>query len=214
MIEAILSTVSSWITGLISSAGYPGIIFLMLSESAGIPAPSEIIMPFSGFLIYSGQFNFWSVALAGTVGNLFGSIVAYWLGYVGGRPFIQKYGQYILLSEHDLALSEKFFAKRGNLTVFVGRLLPVIRTYISFPAGIAKMNFWWFCVYTVLGAFPWCVMLTYVGVRLGEHWAKIKEYTRGLDLLIVIVLALGILWWSRRHSLEKSKYQISKHFRI
>lgn len=171
----------------------------MLIESAGIPAPSEIIMPYAGFIAQEGRLNFWLVSVAGTIGNLLGSIVAYWVGYSGGRPLIQKYGRYILLSNHELELAEKFFAKRGSLTVFVGRLLPVVRTYISFPAGIAKMNFWRFCLYTILGAFPWCVMLAYAGVRLGEHWVKIKEYTRGLDIIIIALLIIAVVYFVNRH---------------
>lgn len=198
MIESILSTISLWITGFILSTGYIGVIFLMAIESAGIPAPSEIIMPFSGFLVYNGTLNFWFVSIAGTVGNLIGSIVAYWVGLAGGRPFLNKFGKYLLISQHDLDIAEAYFKRRGKLTVFVGRLLPVIRTYISLPAGIAKMNFWQFCLYTVLGAFPWCVALTYIGVRLGEHWSTIKEYTRGLDLAIVILFVIGIYWWIKR----------------
>lgn len=205
MFEGLLSTLSSWITSLISATGYPGIIFLMAIESAGIPAPSEIIMPFAGFLVQAGSLNFWLVALAGTIGNLAGSAVAYWIGLVGGRPFLDKYGRYILISRHDLDLAETFFRSRGRLTVLVARLLPVVRTYISFPAGIARMAFGQFCLYTVLGAFPWCVMLTYVGVRLGEHWVKIKEYSRGLDLAIIVMLGIGIYWWLRKRAAQKSK---------
>lgn len=210
MIEMILSTISSWITEFIASAGYTGIIFLMAIESAGIPAPSEIIMPFAGFLVQKSILNFWSVVLFGTLGNLLGSIVAYWVGYWGGRPLVDKYGKYIFLSHRDLNLADRFFDQRGNLTVFIGRLLPVVRTYISFPAGLTKMNFGKFCIYTTLGSLPWCIALTYIGVRLGEHWNQIKEYTRGFDLVILVIFVIGIYWWIRRHALDKSEARNSK----
>lgn len=210
MIETLLSAISSWITSLISSMGYIGIILLMLVESAGIPAPSEIIMPFSGFLVQQGIFNFWLVALFGTLGNLLGSIVAYWIGYWGGRPLVEKYGQYIFLSPRDLDLADRFFRRRGSLTVLIGRLLPVVRTYISFPAGLAKMNFGKFCVYTIVGSLSWSIALTYIGVRLGEHWHQIKEYTRGLDAFVTVVILLGIVYFLVKHSPNKIKNQAAK----
>jgi len=195
MVEKILAIISGWIIALISSTGYAGVIFLMAIESAGIPAPSEIIMPFSGFLVEQGRFNLWLVALAGTLGNLLGSLVAWWIGAYGGRPLIEKYGKYILLRRHELDLADRFFARHGKLTVFVGRLLPVVRTYISFPAGIARMDLKQFCLYTVAGAFPWSLGLAYVGVRLGEHWQTIKSYSRGLDIVVVVAILLLLGWW-------------------
>lgn len=205
MIERILAIISGWIIGVISATGYLGVVFLMAIESAGVPAPSEIIMPFSGYLVSQGTFNLWLVAIAGTIGNLFGSLVAWWIGYKGGRPLIEKYGKYIFLRHHELDLADRFFARHGKLTVFIGRLLPVIRTYISFPAGIAKMDLKEFSIYTVLGAFPWSLALAYVGVRLGEHWETIKQYTRGLDVAVVVAVLLVVLWWIwRRKNNRKS----------
>lgn len=195
MIEKILAVISGWIIALISATGYAGVIFLMAIESAGVPAPSEVIMPFSGFLVVQGKFNLLLVALAGTIGNLLGSLVAYAIGFYGGRPLIEKYGKYILLRHHELDLADRFFERHGKLTVFFGRLLPVVRTYISFPAGIAKMDLKQFSLYTVLGAFPWSLGLAYVGVRLGEHWETIKQYTRGLDIIVVIAIVAVVIWW-------------------
>src|SRR4030042_438655 len=169
MSSTILSAIATWIMSVISALGYGGVILLMAIESANIPLPSEIIMPFSGFLVAQGQFNLWLVGLAGAIGCVIGSILSYWLGMVGGRPLIEKYGKYILISHHDLDLADSWFQKRGELTVFIGRLLPVIRTFISFPAGIAKMHFWRFVIYSFLGSLPWCLALAYVGQKMGEN---------------------------------------------
>lgn len=200
MIDNILATLANWIIAVISSSGYLGIFLLMTVESAGILAPSEVIMPFSGFLSLQGTVNFWLVVLSGTTGNLIGSLIAYWIGFVGGRPLIARYGKYIFLSDHELGLAERFFVRSGNLTVFVGRLLPVIRTYISFPAGAARMPIKPFIFYTTIGAFVWSVFLAEVGVKLGQNWEDIRHYGRGLDaaILILIIAAISYFVISRR----------------
>lgn len=195
MITGLFVLISSWIIALISATGYLGIVFLMTIESAGIPAPSEVIMPFSGFLAHGGALNIWLVAIAGTIGNLFGSLIGWWIGYKGGRPLIEKYGGYIMLRKHELDLADRFFAKHGKITVLVGRLLPIIRTYISFPAGIAQMDIKEFSLYTAAGAFPWSLGLAYLGARLGEHWETIRRYAHGLDALVVVGLVVAIAWW-------------------
>src|ERR1051326_2554045 len=140
LVTRIIEILSGLIVGTISTLGYPGVVLLMGIESACIPLPSEIIMPFSGYLAYTGRFELWAVAVAGAVGCVVGSLVAYWVGMYGGRPVIEKYGRYVLISHHDLDLADRWFAKRGELIVFASRLLPVIRTFIAFPAGVAKMN--------------------------------------------------------------------------
>ncbi len=199
MITTILSAIAHWITGLISNTGYTGVLFLMIIESAGIPAPSEVIMPFAGFLVHTGRFNLYLVTLVGALGNLVGSLIAWWIGAKGGRPLIEKYGRLILISKHDLDLSDRFFSKFGNATVFIGRLLPIIRTYISFPAGIAKMPIVPFSIYTFLGALPWSLALAMVGRKLGENWQSLKGYFHQLDVGIAIILIGGIVWWIARH---------------
>lgn len=199
MIEQILSEVARWITELISNTGYTGIFLLMAIESACIPAPSEVIMPFSGFLVFGGKFNFHLVAIIGALGNVGGSWLAWWAGWKGGRPFIQKYGRYILISEHDLQMADRFFGRYGAATVFFSRMLPVIRTYISFPAGIARMPLGRFLLYTFIGALPWCYLLTYVGVSLGERWESLRGYFREFDVLIAVVLILAAVWYLWRH---------------
>src|ERR1043166_1491076 len=158
MIARILEILSGIIVATILFLGYPGIVLLMAIESACIPLPSEIIMPFSGYLVSTGQMNLWLVALAGAVGCVLGSLVAYWVGSKGGRPLIEKYGRYILVSPHDLDMADRWFAKRGEIIVFVSRMLPAIRTFIAFPAGVARMNLKRFIIYTFAGSFPWCLL--------------------------------------------------------
>ena len=199
MVHEILVAISGFIINTISSLGYGGIILLMGLESACIPLPSEVIMPFSGFLVHEGRFDIWLVALAGTLGCLWGSILAYWVGMYGGRPLIEKYGKYILISHHDLDLADRWFKKYGDWAIFFSRLLPVIRTYISFPAGIARTRFSTFVLYTVLGSFPWCLALAYIGLKMGQNWESLKRYFRGADYVILALIIIGIAWWVYRH---------------
>jgi len=183
----------------ISRLGYGGIILLMAVESANIPLPSEIIMPFSGFLVFQGQFSLWWTGFFGALGCLVGSILSYWLGYCGGRPLVEKYGKYIFISHHDLNLADRWFKKYGDETVFFGRLLPVVRTYISFPAGIARMNFKKFSIYTFAGSLPWCLLLAFLGLKLGENWESLKKYFHSFDWVIGVLILAGIAWWIWRH---------------
>lgn len=172
---------------------------MMTAESACIPIPSEIIMPFAGFLVASGKLSFWLVILAGTLGNLAGSLLAYLVGVSGGYTLIEKYGKYILISHHDLQKAHKWFEKKGEVTVFFSRLLPVIRTFISLPAGVSKMDIKKFSFYTTLGSFFWTIVLTYLGTKMGENWTKLQNYFHKFDLLIGLILIAGIVWYIRRH---------------
>lgn len=199
MFESIITPVGKWIIDTISYLGYWGIVLTMGIESACIPLPSEIIMPFSGYLVYAGRFNLLWVSVAGALGCVVGSVAAYWAGVWGGRPFIEKFGKYILLSKRDLDTAERWFKKYGDWAIFFSRLLPVIRTFISLPAGIAKMNFSRFVVYTFLGSLPWCFVLAYIGKVLGENWQTIKGYFRGADVVIVVVIVVGIALFIYRH---------------
>ena len=202
MVAHIIEILSGFIVATISALGYPGVALLMAIESACIPLPSEIIMPFSGYLVYTGRFSLWGVSAAGAAGCVIGSLVAYWVGMYGGRPVIEKYGRYVLISLHDLDLADRWFARRGELIVFASRLLPVIRTFIAFPAGVARMNLPRFVVYTFLGSLPWCMALGYVGQRLGEEWDKneaLKTWFHRFDFVIGIVGLLAVIWWVRRH---------------
>jgi membrane protein DedA with SNARE-associated domain len=202
MVAKIISILSAFIIATISTLGYAGVVLLMAIESACIPLPSEIIMPFAGYLVSKGELNLWGVGVAGAVGCVLGSLVAYGAGMYGGRPFIEKYGRYILLSRHDLDLADRWFAKYGELIVFTARLLPAIRTFIAFPAGVARMNLTRFCIYTFAGSLPWCLALAYVGQKLGEQWDKndtLKTWFHRFDFLIGIAGLLFVAWWVWRH---------------
>ena len=202
MVTRVIEILSAFIVATISTLGYAGIVLLMAIESACIPLPSEVIMPFSGYLVYTGQFNLWGVAVAGAVGCVLGSLVAYWAGMYGGRPFIEKYGRYVLISRHDLDLADRWFARYGEVIVFASRLLPVVRTFIAFPAGVARMNLTRFTVYTFLGSLPWCLGLAYVGQLLGEQWDKneaLKSWFHRFDFVIGILFVLAAAWWVWRH---------------
>lgn len=159
-------------------------------------------MPFSGYLVSRGEMNLWLVGIAGAVGCVVGSWVAYYAGMYGGRPFIEKYGRYILLSRHDLDLADRWFAKYGELIVFTARLLPAIRTFIAFPAGVARMNITRFTIYTFAGSLPWCLGLAYIGQKLGEQWDKndtLKTWFHRFDFLIGIAGLIFVAWWVWRH---------------
>ncbi|MEW6686919.1 MAG: DedA family protein [Candidatus Edwardsbacteria bacterium] len=199
MITTILEIVGHWIISVISTLGYSGIVICMSIESACIPLPSEVIMPFSGYLVFQGQFNLWLTGVAGALGCVVGSAAAYVVGIYGGRPFIERYGKYVLISHHDLNVADRWFDKYGDWVIFFSRLLPVIRTYISLPAGIAKMHFPKFLLYTFIGSFPWCLALAFVGLKLGEHWMTIRTLFHRADLVIGIGIVILIGLWLYRH---------------
>jgi membrane protein DedA with SNARE-associated domain len=199
LVSGIISWLASLIISVISSTGYFGVFFLMLLESACIPIPSEIIMPFSGFLVWEGRFVLWQIVLWGALGNLAGSVLAYWIGARGGRPLMEKYGKYILISRRDLELADKWFFKYGQSAVFFSRLLPAVRTFISLPAGIARMDFKKFCFYTFLGALPWSYFLAYAGLAMGENWSGLRIYFEKFDYIILGLAFIGIIWWIWRH---------------
>lgn len=195
MATAILEFLARFIISVISSTGYVGIVLLMAIESACIPLPSEVIMPFSGYLVSVGRFKLAWVAVAGALGCNLGSFVAYYVGSLGGRPLVEKYGRYVLVTRHDLALADRFFARYGDWAVFIARLLPVVRTFIALPAGIARMNVLRFHLYTFLGSLPWCWVLAYAGFKLGERWTTLREYFHRFDTVIGILIVLGAVWF-------------------
>ena len=202
MIARIIEILSGFIVATISALGYAGVVLLMAIESACIPLPSEIIMPFSGYLVYTGRFNLWGVGVAGALGCVVGSVVAYYVGMYGGRPLIEKYGRYILVSRHDLDLADRWFQKYGEVIVFASRLLPVVRTFIAFPAGVARMKMSRFIIYTFLGSLPWCIGLAYVGQLLGEQWDKndaLQTWFHRFDFVIGLIIVAGAVWWVWRH---------------
>ncbi|MEK7503841.1 MAG: DedA family protein [Patescibacteria group bacterium] len=195
MIYELFALLSSLIVNTISSLGYFGVAFLMALESASLPVPSEIIMPFAGFLVFTGKFSFWLVVFWGTIGNLIGSVVAYIVGYYGGRPLVEKYGKYVLISHHDLDMAQRWFEKYGKISIFFSRLLPVVRTFISLPAGVARMPFGQFCFYTFIGSLPWSLALTYSGMAAGDNWPILETYFKKFDWLIGVVIVLAVVFW-------------------
>ena len=205
MVTRLLSLVSQFILAVISAAGYLGIVLLMAIESACIPLPSEIIMPFSGYLAGQGRFTLWGVAVAGAIGCNVGSAVAYFAGARGGRPWLERYGRYVLITRRDLEWADRWFARYGEATIFFARLLPVIRTFIALPAGIARMSLWRFHLYTFLGSLPWCWALAWLGLKLGEHWQeKIHPWFEKFDIAIGLVILAAVAWfvWNRWRELR------------
>ena len=202
----IISNLTNFIIQTISNSGYVGIFFLMVAESALIPIPSEVIMPFSGYLVSTGKFNVVAVIMAGSIGNLVGSLIAYFVGVYLGRGFVLKYGKYVLLKKSHLEIAEAYFKKYGNRATFISRLLPAIRTYISLPAGVAKMNLKKFAAYTLIGSIIWNTALTYIGITLGQEWNSIRKYSTYFDAIVVIAVIVGIIlyWKSRKKSTESS----------
>ena len=203
--EVIVKSLAAFVIIGISRIGYAGIALMMAIESACIPLPSEIIMPFSGYLVYAGHFRLFYVALAGAVGCVIGSVLAYWAGVYGGRPFLLKYGKYVLITPRELDSADRWFARFGEGAIFISRLLPVVRTFISLPAGIARMNFPKFVIYTFLGSFPWCLGLAWIGEKMGENWDKLGKYFHRMDAAIGILIVAGIVWFAWRHWPRKVK---------
>jgi membrane protein DedA with SNARE-associated domain len=207
--EHILGSIVQFIIWTISSTGYAGVALLMGIESACIPLPSEVILPFAGYLVSTGRFGggdttmglIW-VATAGAIGCNLGSVIAYWIGAWGGRPLVLRYGKYVLMGEHDLDRMHVFFEKYGSITVLIGRLLPIVRTFIAFPAGIARMPQLRFHIYTFVGSWPWCLMLAYLGKRLGDQWnsdPRMHEWFHRLHLVMELAILAAIVWFVWTH---------------
>jgi membrane protein DedA with SNARE-associated domain len=204
MLAFIDQIVIPFLNTLYGALGYAGVFLAMTIESAMIPLPSELILPFAGFLVsdptqlepITGQpWSFWIVVVVATAGNTAGSLIAYAIGAWGGRPFLERYGRYILIRPHEIELADRFFARWGAQTVFIGRLLPIVRTFISFPAGVARMPLGKFVLYSTLGALPWSILLAYAGVILGENWVDIRHALQPFDLAIAIAVVLAVLAW-------------------
>jgi membrane protein DedA with SNARE-associated domain len=199
MTEKILAGLFLFIKSLIATSSYGGIVILMAIESACIPLPSELIMPFAGYLVYEGTMKLFWVATAGAIGCNVGSLIAYEIGFYGGRPLVERYGRWILLGRRELDWADRFFARWGYLAVFIARMLPVVRTFVALPAGIARMPRVRFHVYTFLGSWPWCFGLAWLGMKLGENWRIIGKYLHKFDAVILVVLVAGIVWFVWSH---------------
>jgi membrane protein DedA with SNARE-associated domain len=194
MLTDILVSISAFITGLIVQFGYLGIFVAMVLESAALPVPSEIIMPFAGFVVFQGRLDFLLVLIAGTLGNLAGSIILYYIGLKGGRPILLRYGKYIMVSEKEMKIADNWFKRFGSKVIFFSRMLPVVRTFISLPAGTARMDFKKFCFYTLAGSIPWNLALVYLGFVLGERWSELESVFQMVDILAVIGLVVIIVY--------------------
>jgi membrane protein DedA with SNARE-associated domain len=202
MLQHVTAAIAGFIVAIISASGYLGIAGLMAVESACIPIPSEIIMPFSGYLASTGRFDLLLAATAGAVGCNLGSTVAYAIGRYGGRPLVERWGSYILISRRDLDDADRFFARYGGVAVLAGRLLPVIRTFIALPAGIARLSQLRFQVYTFVGSWPWCFALAYVGYKLGQRWntdPRLQAVMHRFDWVVLAAIVLASCWYVWRH---------------
>ena len=189
----------AYITAIIHKIGYFGIFILMVLESMIAPVPSEAVMPFAGFLVYSGKFNLFLTILASSIGSIIGSLLSYYIGFYGGRPFVMKLGRYLFLEEAQLDFTINFFKKYGAITIFISRFIPVVRHLISIPAGVGRMGIKKFVFYTLAGATLWNSFLIYVGMKLGENWQSISKYTEQIDILIVVLIVIAVVYYFYMH---------------
>jgi membrane protein DedA with SNARE-associated domain len=199
LLERVIAPLSAFILSTISALGYGGIVLCMTIESACIPLPSEIIMPFSGYLVTTGRFTLWGVTLAGAIGNVFGSWIGYWAGMKGGRAAAEGLARFKLIRIEEYERAERWLQKHGLKVAFWTRLLPIVRTFVSLPAGAARLPFGRFTLYTFLGSVPWAFGLACVGVLFREHWEKIKTFWHGFDLAVAIGLLLLFVLFLRQH---------------
>lgn len=199
MTEKITAKLLVFTSLVMAKMGYLGIVLLMAIESACIPLPSEIIMPLAGYLVYKGTFSLLWVATAGAIGCNVGSVIAYEIGYYGGRPLVLRYGHYLLLSQRDLDWADRFFSKFGAWAILIARMLPVVRTFIALPAGIARMPRGRFHIYTFIGSWPWCYLLAYVGMKMAENWRSIGKYFHEFDAVIGVLIIAGVAWFVWTH---------------
>jgi membrane protein DedA with SNARE-associated domain len=207
-LTGIFAFIGSFALSAISQLGYVGIFFLMMLESMIVPVPSEFVMPFAGFLVAQGSFNGILVILTSTLGSITGSLIFYYIGKTGGYALVQRYGKYVLVDTEDIKKTEAWFNKRGDLTIFLARLIPVVRHLISLIAGIGKMNVKKFTIYTILGAALWNGILTYLGFLLGQHWNEVSQYMENLDLVIVVLLIVVCLYFIYRHLSRAKKTRV------
>ena len=210
MIERILTALAGVITAVIAGGGYPGLALLMAVESACVPLPSEIIMPFAGYLVSTGRFSLVLAATAGALGCNIGSLVGYEVGKRGGRPLALRYGRWLLIGPDEIDRADAFFARFGGGAVLIGRLLPVIRSFIAFPAGVARMRLVPFHIYTFLGSWPWCFGLAWVGMTLGDQWnsdPRLKAWFHRADAVIGVLLVAGVAFfvWHRIRGVRQSR---------
>jgi membrane protein DedA with SNARE-associated domain len=206
----ILDVLTNFITGAIESGGYLGIFVLMALEGSFIPVPSEIILPFSGFLASQGHFSVWIVAFIGAVGNIVGTLFTYGIARYVGLPFLYKYGKYVLVTHHDIETAQRLFEKYGIAIIFITRLIPGIRGFLPIPAGVAKMKVLPFVVFVFIGSFLWSLFLTYVGVVIGENWETFGRYAHEVGTVLVLLMFIIVGWWLNRQFKQLRKE--AKHY--
>lgn len=204
-----IGSLTSFIVQVIGSTGYAGIFVLMAIEGSFIPLPSEIILPFSGFLASEGRFSIWMIAFVGAVGNIVGTLFTYAIARYLGLPFLVKYGRYVLVSRHDIEMAHRLFEKYGVAIIFISRMIPGIRGFLPIPAGIAKMRLVPFVLFVFVGSFFWSLLLTYIGFVIGEHWEIFGRYAHDAGTLLVFLMFIAVGWWLRRQfrQLRKEKAQ-------
>jgi membrane protein DedA with SNARE-associated domain len=195
----ITESIAAFGTHVIGSIGYVGVFLLMVSESMVLPVPSEAVMPFAGFTVAEGTLSWAGVVAAATLGSIVGSLIGYAIGRFGGRPFLSRFGRYLLLDQSDLDMTDRFFRRRGSLTILVSRFIPVVRHLISIPAGISRMSLLPFCIFTVIGAGIWNAFLTWAGFMLKKNWASILRYSHLIDIVVLVILAGLLIWYIGRH---------------
>jgi membrane protein DedA with SNARE-associated domain len=212
MTEKIVALVFQFVIHVINAGGYAGIVGLITLNSCGIPIPSEAIMPFSGYLAYLGRFNLIFVAIAGAVGCNIGSAIAYWIGAKGGRPLVARYGKWVLMNSRDLDLMTNFFDKYGSIAILVGRMLPMVQTYVAFPAGIGKMPRLRFHIYTTVGSLIWYFCLAWMGMKLGQSWntdPRLQEAFHRFHLAVELAVVAFVLWFLWAHIKRRRKQEVA-----
>jgi membrane protein DedA with SNARE-associated domain len=210
ILEAMITKLIALLLGLSAGTAYTVVFLLMALQSACIPIPSEVIMPFAGYKLGHGWMDLVILATVASLASNLGSIPAYYLGARGGRPMVERYGRFILLNRHDLDLADRFFAKFGSIAVLIGRMLPIVRTFIAFPAGIAKMNKVRFHIYTFIGSWPWCFVLAYIGMKLGDHWdsdPRFKAVFHRFQLGVELVIVVGFVWFVWTHWKNRTRVE-------
>ncbi len=203
--RGITATIARWATGVIGAVGYLGVFLAMAAESMVFPVPAEGVMPFAGFLVADGRFSLLVVILVATFGSLCGSLVSWFVGQRGGRPFVLRFGKWVLLDRRDLEMTERFFNRRGEVTILISRFIPVVRHLISLPAGLAEMNLLRFSFCTVIGAGIYNSFLAVAGVYLKEHWDRIMRYSHEIDIVVVVIITALVAWYIARHVLRLMK---------
>jgi membrane protein DedA with SNARE-associated domain len=195
----IFDRLSGVFVNIISSLGYPGVFFLMMLESMVFPVPSELVMPFAGFLVADGKMSLWFAIIASSIGSITGSLISYYMAYFGGAPFISKFGRFVFLDREELGWTQRWFQKRGSWTILFSRFIPVVRHLISIPAGLGRMKLWKFIVATLIGATIWNSFLLWVGIKLRERWELVHQYSSQLDYLVIGLIVLALVYYIYKH---------------